>query len=54
MGATARVVAMAQAFGEPPVPIRDEGEHVWNIGSFYSVGTLLLALQPYLRCRHLS
>ncbi|RYP31790.1 hypothetical protein DL766_004239 [Monosporascus sp. MC13-8B] len=44
VGATARVVIMAQAFGEPPVPMRDEGERVWSFGSLLSVGMLLLPL----------
>ena len=44
VGATARVVAMAQAFGEPPVPMRDEGERAWSFGSLLSVGMLLLPL----------
>lgn len=44
VGATARVVIMAQAFGNPPVPMSDEGERTWSFGSLLSVGMLLLPL----------
>lgn len=44
VGATARVVAMAQAFTKPPLPLRDEAERTWSFGSLLSVGMLLLPL----------
>ncbi len=44
VSATARVVVMAQAFGEPPVPMRDTAEQSWSFGSLLSVGMLLLPL----------
>ena len=44
VGATARVIIMAQAFGTPPVPMSDEGERSWSFGSLLSIGMLLLPL----------
>jgi hypothetical protein len=42
MGATARVLMLSQAFGQPSVPLADESEKNWSFGAWLSVGLLLL------------
>ena len=43
-GATVRVILLAQAFGNPSVPLQDGGEKDWNFGQLLSLLLLLLPL----------
>ncbi|KAF7515249.1 hypothetical protein G7054_g14670 [Neopestalotiopsis clavispora] len=42
VGATVRVATLSQAFGEPSVPLADEGERSWSFGTLLSLILLLL------------
>lgn len=48
VGATARVVLMSQAFGEPTTPLSDRGEKQWTFATMVSLLMLALPLMTIL------